>query len=136
MPDSIKSPPRRLRLFLRDFRMLEASASLADGQSLTSFLSSRKNYLHLQDVRWTSTGERASFAVLRVAQLLWAAAPDGDVPHVSASLAPAPRDSATYAPHIAMQCRPPSSPAASAASIAACGISAPRRARRHRAGLW
>ena len=91
MPDSIKSPPRRLRLFLRDFRMLEASASLADGQSLTSFLSSRKNYLHLQDVRWTSTGERASFAVLRVAQLLWAAAPDGDVPHVSASLAPAPR---------------------------------------------
>jgi hypothetical protein len=91
MPDTLRTPPRRLRLLLRDFRMLEGSVSLPDGQSLTSFLSSRKSYLHLQDVRWTNTGERASFAVLRVAQLLWAASPDGDVTLVSASLSPEPR---------------------------------------------
>ena len=27
--------PRRLRLFLRDFRMVEASANMADGQTLS-----------------------------------------------------------------------------------------------------
>jgi hypothetical protein len=91
MHDSTKPPARRLRLFLRDFRMLDARASLADGQSLTSYLASRKNYLHLQDVRWTNTPDRAEFAVLRVAQLLWAAAPDQDVQHVAAALAPEPR---------------------------------------------
>jgi hypothetical protein len=91
MIDISRSPARRLRLFLRDFRMLEAHASIADGQSLTSFLVSRKTYLHLQDVRWTNTGERAEFAVVRVAHLLWAAAPDGDVVLVAASHNPVPR---------------------------------------------
>lgn len=91
MTDHLKSPPRKLRLFLRDFRMLDACVSFADGQSLQSFFASRKSYLHLQDVHWSSTGERANFAVLRVSQLLWATAPDGDVAYVSASLAPEAR---------------------------------------------
>jgi hypothetical protein len=91
MLDSTRPSPRWLRLFLRDFRMLDARASIAEGQSLTSFLASRKSYLHLQDVHWTNTGERAGFAVLRVVQLLWAAAPRNDVQHVSASLSPEPR---------------------------------------------
>lgn len=91
MIDVSKSPARRLRLFLRDFRMLEGYASIAEGQSLNSFLSSRKTYLHVQDIRWTNTGERADFAVVRVAQLLWAAAPDGDLVLVAAAHNPAPR---------------------------------------------
>lgn len=91
MIDISRSPARRLRLFLRDFRMLEGHASIADGQSLNSFLSSRKTYLHMQDVRWTNTGERADFAVVRVAQLLWAAAPDGDLTLVAAAHNPTPR---------------------------------------------
>ena len=91
MTDSTKPFARRLRLFLRDFRMLEAKASLAEAQSLTAFLATRKNYLHLQDVRWSASGERADFAVLRVAQLLWAGAPDHDVPIVSAPVPAQPR---------------------------------------------
>jgi hypothetical protein len=82
-----RTPTRRLKIFLRDFRMMEATASLAEGQALASYFASRKSYVNLREVQWTGTGETAVHVVLRVDQVLWAAAPDGDVPLTSASLA-------------------------------------------------
>jgi hypothetical protein len=82
-----KTPTRRLRIFLRDFRMVEAAASLAEGQALASYFASRKSYVNLREARWADADEAVAHAVLRVDQVLWAAAPDGDVPLTSASLA-------------------------------------------------
>jgi hypothetical protein len=91
MADANRPATRRLRLFLRDFRMVEAHVALADGQSLTSCLTHRKAYVNLQDARWQSTGEHVDHAVLKIDQLLWAAAPDGDVPLVNAQPPQPPR---------------------------------------------
>jgi hypothetical protein len=82
---------RRLRFFLRDFRMVEAHVALAEGQSLTSCLTHRKTYINLQEALWQSTGEKVAHAVLKIDQVLWAAAPDGDVPLVNAALSQRPR---------------------------------------------
>jgi hypothetical protein len=89
--DGAKAHIRRLRLFLRDFRQIEAHASLAEGQSLASWLANRKNYVNLRGAHWTTTNESAQHAVLRVPQVLWAAAMDGDIPLVSAAPTSAPR---------------------------------------------
>jgi hypothetical protein len=86
-----RSPGHRLRLFLRDFRMIEAHVSLAEKQSLASFFASRKSYLNLRDARWSSDGPPMPHVVLRVDQVLWASAPDEDVPLMSASLPSLPR---------------------------------------------
>ena len=82
-----KSPTRRLRIFLRDFRMVEADVSLADGQSLTSYFASRKSYVNLIRAHWAGTGDDIDHAVLKVVQVLWAAAVEGDVPLTNASAA-------------------------------------------------
>lgn len=87
-----KSPTRRLRIFLRDFRMVEATVSLADGQALTSYFANRKAYVNLRGAHWTGSGEDVAHAALRVDQVLWAAAPDGDVPLTNASQANRGRD--------------------------------------------
>ena len=89
--DPTKGHVRRLRLFLRDFRMIEAHASLADGQSLTSWLANRKQYVNLRGAVWTTTNERAQHVVLRIPQVLWAASMDGDISLVSAAPTAAPR---------------------------------------------
>jgi hypothetical protein len=89
--EAAKAHVRRLRLFLRDFRMIEAHASLAEGQSLTSWLANRKSYVNLRGAVWTTTNEKAQHAVLRVPQVLWAASMDGDIPLVSAAPTTAPR---------------------------------------------
>jgi hypothetical protein len=81
-----RTPTRRLKIFLRDFRMVEATVSLAEGQALTSYFSSRRSYVNLREAHWAGTGDIAAHAVLRVEQVLWAAAPDDDVPLTSASL--------------------------------------------------
>jgi hypothetical protein len=78
---------RRLRLFLRDFRMVEARAHVADGLSLVSYFANRRSYITLQDAHWTGTPERSEFALVRVAQVLWALAPAADVPVVAAGTA-------------------------------------------------
>jgi hypothetical protein len=91
MVDAHRSATRLLRFFLRDFRMVEAHVALADGQSLTSCLTHRKTYVNLQDARWQSTGERIEHAVLKIEQLLWAAAPEQDVPLVNAQPPHPPR---------------------------------------------
>ena len=79
MPDASRLPSRRLRFFLRDFRMAEASALMPNGISLSSYLANRRGYLHLLDVRWQPSGDRLEFGVLRTAQILYACAPDGDI---------------------------------------------------------
>jgi hypothetical protein len=84
--DSGKASTRRLRLFLRDFRMLDARVSLAEKQALTSYFGSRKSYVNVLNARWANTDESFDHAVLRVDQVLWASAPDGDVPLVASSL--------------------------------------------------
>jgi hypothetical protein len=86
MMDLGKTPTRRLRIFLRDFRMVEAQVNLAEGQALASYFASRKSYVNLREARWAGIDEAVTHAVLRVDQVLWAAAPDGDLPLTSASL--------------------------------------------------
>jgi hypothetical protein len=81
-----KSPLRRLRIFLRDFRMVEATVSLAEGQALAPYFASRKSYVNVRGAHWAGTGDDVAHAVLKVEQVLWAAAPDGDVPLTSASV--------------------------------------------------
>jgi hypothetical protein len=83
--DTSRLPTRRLRIFLRDFRLVEAQASFADGQSLTNYFSNRKSYLNLRGAQWTSTSDDIKHAVLRLSQVLWVAAPDGDVDLTNAS---------------------------------------------------
>jgi hypothetical protein len=90
--DPGKGHVRRLRLFLRDFRMIEAHASLAEGQSLASWLANRKSYVNLRGAVWTTTNEKAQHVVLRVPQVLWAASLDGDIPLVSAAPTAPPRN--------------------------------------------
>lgn len=80
-------PARRLRIFLRDFRMLEATASLADGQSLSTWFAHRRSYVNLRAAHWTSTGDDVQHAVLRLDQVLWASALDNDIPLTNASAA-------------------------------------------------
>lgn len=90
--DQTKLPTRRLRLFLRDFRMVEAQVSLAEGQSLTQYFASRKQYVNLRGAKWASTGENIRLAVLKIDQVLWAAALDNDIPLVNAMAQNPPRE--------------------------------------------
>jgi hypothetical protein len=85
--DTNRSPTRRLRIFLRDFRLVDATVSLADGQALSSYFAHRRAYVNLSGLHWTGTGDDVEHAALRVAQVLWASAPDADVPLSNASAA-------------------------------------------------
>jgi len=58
---------------------------MPDGIPLAAYLANRRGYLHMLDLRWQPSGEAAPFAVVRVGQLLYVAAPDGDAPLVSAT---------------------------------------------------
>ena len=86
-----RAPARKLRLFLRDFRMIEANVSLAEGQSLTSWLTNRRSYVNLRDAQWAGSSDRVHHASLRVQQVLWAASVDHDIALNAASNPPAPR---------------------------------------------
>ena len=92
MPDQSKLPTRRLRLFLRDFRMVEAQISLAEGQALMQYFASRKQYVNMRGARWASTNDNIRFAVLRVDQILWAAAMDNDIPLLGGTISTEPRE--------------------------------------------
>jgi hypothetical protein len=87
-----KLPPRRLRLFLRDFRMLEALASLAEGSSLMQYFASRRQYVNLRGAKWTSTNDNVRHAALKVDQVLWAASMDNDIPLISGTISTQPRE--------------------------------------------
>lgn len=86
--DTSRMPTRRLRIFLRDFRMIEAQASFAEGQSLATYFTNRKSYLNLRGAQWASTSVDIKHAVLRLDQVLWVAAPDADVDLTHASMPP------------------------------------------------
>jgi hypothetical protein len=83
MPEQPRLPRRRLRLFLRDFRLVEGFAHMPESLTLAAYLANRRGYLHLLDLRWQPSGECAPFAVVRVSQLLYAASADKEVALVS-----------------------------------------------------
>jgi hypothetical protein len=87
-----KLPARRLRLFLRDFRMLEAQVSLAEGSTLMQYFASRRQYVNLRGARWTSTNDNIRHAALKVDQVLWAAAMDNDIPLMAGTISTPPRE--------------------------------------------
>lgn len=86
------SPARRLRLFLRDFRMVEAQVSLNEGTSLQQYFASRKQYVNMRHARWASTNEEIKHAVLKIEQVLWAASLDNDIPLTNANAQTQPRE--------------------------------------------
>jgi hypothetical protein len=83
--DNSRLPTHRLRIFLRDLRVVEADAGFAEGQALATYFGHRRNFLSLRDTQWESTRERIPHAMLRVDQVLWVSAINGDVPLTSAS---------------------------------------------------
>jgi hypothetical protein len=91
MLETSRTRTRRLRLFLRDFRVVEANASFADGQSLAHYLAQRRAWVTLLDAHWPGTGDRSPVIVLRVQQILWIETHNGEVPAVTSSAAPNPR---------------------------------------------
>lgn len=74
------NPPRRLRLFLRDHRVLDAHARIPKGQYLATYLASRTRYLNLTGVDWVSTGDQLPHMALKIDTVLWASSSDGDLP--------------------------------------------------------
>jgi len=91
MVDPAKLPARRLRLFLRDFRMIEAQISLAEGQSLAQYFATRKQYVNLRAAKWASTGEEFKHVVLKIDQVLWGASLDNDIPLINTVMQNEPR---------------------------------------------
>lgn len=85
------NPPRRLRLFLRDHRVLDASARVPRGQFLSTYLASRTRYVNLTAVDWLGTGEKVPHMALKVDRVLWAASQDGELALTSALAAAAAR---------------------------------------------
>jgi hypothetical protein len=71
---------------------VEAQVSLAEKQSLSSYFVNRRGYVNLREATWGTTNETARHAALRIDQVLWAAAPDANVPLVAASGTIKPRD--------------------------------------------
>ena len=70
---------RRLRLFLRDHRVLDADARVPEGQFVATYLASRNRYVNLTDIDWLGTGERMPHMALKVDKVLWASSPDGEL---------------------------------------------------------
>lgn len=85
------NPPRRLRLFLRDQRVLDANARVPRGQFLSTYLASRTRYVNLTAVDWMGTGEKISHMALKVDKILWATSQDGELPLTNALAAAAAR---------------------------------------------
>ena len=81
------NPPRRLRLFLRDHRVLDANARVPRGQFLSTYLASRNRYVNLTGVRWLGTGEELPHMALKVDKIVWAASEDGQMELTSARAA-------------------------------------------------
>jgi hypothetical protein len=75
-----QNPARRLRLFLRDHRVLDANARVPHGQTLSTYLASRTRYVNLTAIEWVGTGENVGHMALKVDTILWAASRDGDLP--------------------------------------------------------
>lgn len=85
------NPPRRLRLFLRDHRVLDANARVPHGQYLARYLASRTRYVNLTGVDWLGTGEKVAHMALKVDKILWAASEDGELALTNARASAAAR---------------------------------------------
>lgn len=85
MSEHEQSPARRLRLFLRDHRVLDANAQVPEGQTLSTYLATRTRYVNLTHGEWLGTGEKVSHMALKVDTVLWAASRDGDLPLTGAT---------------------------------------------------
>jgi hypothetical protein len=86
-----QSAPRRLRLFLRDHRVLDADARVPQGQTLATYLASRNRYVNLTGVDWLGTRSTVPHMALKVSTILWAASQDGDLPLTAAITSAAAR---------------------------------------------
>lgn len=80
MNETDKNPPRRLRIFLRDHRVLDASARVPRGQYLSTYLASRTRYVNLTSSEWLGVAEHVGHMALKVDKILWAASEDGELP--------------------------------------------------------
>jgi len=84
---------RRVRLVLRDQRVVDGQVHLPDGLDLATFLGSRDGgWVNLTDVCWQATGEHTPHVVLKVGLVLWAGAMDGDTPLGPRYESDSPRD--------------------------------------------
>jgi hypothetical protein len=74
------SPARRLRIFLRDHRVLDASARVPAEHCLATYLGSRDRYVSLTDVDWVGPSEHGRRLALKVDTILWATSGDENLP--------------------------------------------------------
>lgn len=79
MNETESNPARRLRIFLHDHRVLDASARVPPGQYLSTYLASRNRYVNLTHAEWVGMGEEVSHMALKVDKILWASSEDGDL---------------------------------------------------------
>ena len=81
-PRSLQSKPRRVHLVLRDGAEVEGGVFLNDGQALAPYLSTRKGgWVNLVNAQWIlPVEEQVNHAVVQADHVLYAYAPDGDVP--------------------------------------------------------
>ncbi len=77
---------RRVRVRLVGGRVLEGDLHLAEGQSLVGTMALRRYFLNLTRVSWVPDDGPAAAVphlAIRVNQIVWLLAPDGDVPLTS-----------------------------------------------------
>lgn len=84
MNETDSNPPRRLRIFLHDHRVLDASARVPRGQYLSTYLASRNRYVNLLHAEWVGIGEEVGHMALKVDKILWASSEDGELELASA----------------------------------------------------
>ena len=77
----VHSPPRRVRLVLRDDAVVEGGLFLNEGQALAPYLGSRKGgWVNIINAVWLAEGETHNHAVLQADHILLASSPDKDIP--------------------------------------------------------
>jgi hypothetical protein len=92
---------RQVRVMMRDGRRLAGAIYVAEGQTLTRFLATRKTFLNLTGVEagWigeleeeeAAAGEEARHLTVRMAKVLWVQPEDRTIPLVSLPAMPTPR---------------------------------------------
>lgn len=84
--------PRQVRLLVRDGRMVTGRVYVAEAHSLLQYLTTRKTYANLVQVRYAKGDEAPlDHLALRVDSIVWASSADGDIPLVNHTAAAAPR---------------------------------------------
>lgn len=80
---------RPVRIRLRNGRRLSAQVHITEGQSLSTFLSTKLHFLNLTDVRWTDGGadEAMDHLGVRIDQIVWVEPVDPGL-HLSSAALP------------------------------------------------